>query len=338
MAILANAQESAKAPDAVDAATRTKVIEAVLKEIDHSYVFPNVGTKMVNSIEARLQRHEYDTISKASELAERLTRDLQEVSNDKHLRVEFHPEIDITVSHNPEGIEKFHANQRRRNFGFERVERLAGNIGYLDLRTFEHTGGAWRKAASAMELLSDTEALIIDLRNNGGGHESMDQLLASYFLSLDTEDLWDTYSREENTTNQNWSFPFVPGSHYGTKKPVYILTSKRTFSAAEELAYALHNRKRATLVGETTRGGANSGNIRFVYSQHFTIWIPWESDVDPLTKTNFESVGVKPDMEVPEAVALPTAYLAALKSVLNSTADEELKDEVKQAIVAAEKN
>ena len=332
---LAKAQESEKAPDVIDAATRSKVIEGVLQEIDRSYVYPDVGTKMIASIRARLQRHEYETIVKASELAERLTHDLREVSNDNHLHVDFHPEVPLTTLRTPQDHEKFHIRQRRQNFGFERVERLPGNIGYLDLRTFEHTNTAWQTAVSAMNLLTNTEALIIDLRNNRGGHESMVQLLASYFLSPDTEDLYDLYSREDNTTSQNWSFPFVPGSRYGMKKPVYLLTSTRTFSAAETLAYSLHNRKRVSLVGEATGGGANTGFPRTVYNEHFTIWIPWGTDTDPLTKTNWESVGVKPDVAVPEALALQTAYLAALKSVLAGTADEELKDEVKKAIVTA---
>jgi C-terminal processing protease CtpA/Prc len=332
---LARGQEIAKAPDVVDAVTRDKVIESVLQEIARSYVYPAVGTKMIESVRGRMQRHEYDTISKASELTDRLTGDLQEVSKDLHLRVEFHPEPPITTLVTPEARERFHTRQRRRNFGFEQVQRLPGNIGYVDLRTFEHTNTAWQTAATAMEFLAYTEALIIDLRNNGGGHESMCQLLASYFLSADTEDLYDAYSREDNTTSQNWSFPFVPGTRYGTKKPVYLLTSKRTFSAAETFAYTLHNRKRVTLVGETTGGGANTGFPRTVYNEHFTIWLPWGTDIDPVTKTNWESVGIKPDVEVPEALALKTAYIAALRSVLASTMDEELKEEVKKAIVSA---
>jgi len=333
--MLAQANESDNASDVVDGVTRSKVIDGVLNEIERAYVYPDVGKKMVDSVRTRVERHEYDSILKASELADRLTRDLQEVSKDRHLRVDFHPERPLISLNSAPDLENFHAKQRRRNYGFEHAERFPGNIGYLDMRTFEHTNSGGPTAVTAIAFLINTEALIIDLRNNGGGHESMVQLLASYFLSPDPEDLYDSYWREENRTDQNWSFPYVPGSRYGTKKSLYLLIGKHTFSAAETLAYCLHNRKRAILVGETTGGGANNGFPRTVYNEHFTIWIPFGTDIDPLTKTNWEAVGVKPDIEVTEGLALNTAYLSALKSVLESTSDEELKQEIRDAMVTA---
>ena len=243
----------------IDAATRLTVIDGALEHLKTAYVFPETATKMADAIRARVQRKEYDNITSARAFADALTKDIQEVSHDKHLRVIYTvdplPERRVP---SPEDRARAIAEERRRNFAFERVERLDGNVGYIDLRGFSGSPEASETAVAAMNFLAGTDALIFDLTRNGGGSPAMIGLLSSYLFD-DVVHLNDFYWRESNETRQFWTSPHVQGQRYGGSKPVYILTSLRTFSAAEEFTYNLKNLKRATIVGETTGGGAHPG-------------------------------------------------------------------------------
>jgi C-terminal processing protease CtpA/Prc len=199
------------------------------------------------------------------------------------------------------------------NFGFEKLERLEGNVGYIDLRGFAPAEMAGESAAAAMNFLTNTDALIIDLRKNGGGDPSMVALLCSYLFSPEPVHLNDLYFRPDDSTHQWWTFPYVPGKRY-EDKPVYLLTSQRTFSAEEEFTYNLKNLKRVTIVGETTGGGAHPGGGRPL-DDHFGMFVPTGRAINPITKTNWEGTGVPPDVAVPADAALKTAHLAALRKI-----------------------
>jgi chorismate mutase len=306
-------------PDStVDAATRSQVIDALLKQLNDNYVFPETARKIEQAIRARAAEHEYDTVTSAKSFARLLTDHLQAVSHDKHLRVFFSaatlPPESKRTEPTPEERTKMRDFFSTMNFGFEKVERLDGNVGYLDLRAFAPPDMAGDTAAAAMNFLANSDALILDLRHNGGGDPAMVALVCSYlFPASSVVHLNDIYRRPDNSTHQWWTLSYVPGTRFADK-PVYVLTSKRTFSAAEECTYNLKNLKRALIVGETTGGGAHPGGTRRI-GDHFEVFVPSGRAISPITKTNWEGTGVAPDVAVPADLALKTAHLAALDKV-----------------------
>ncbi len=303
-------------------------------------MFPETAKKMEQAVRERIGRKEYDQITSAKTLATTLQNHLQEVSHDKHLRVTYSAEPLPPEGRNggpsPEEIAERLEFLRTINFGFEKVERLPGNIGYIDLRGFQSADLGGETVVAAMNFVANTDALIVDLRRNGGGDPAMVALISSYLFGPQPVHLNDLYFRPDNTTRQWWTLPYVPGKRYGDKKEVYVLTSKRTFSAAEEFTYNLKNLKRATIVGETTGGGAHPGGPRRI-NEHFAIWVPSGRAINPISKTNWEGTGVTPDVEVPADQALNVAHIAAMKKVLEKVSEQERRDAIKDAIGRAEK-
>ena len=238
--------------------------------------------------------------------AEKLTHDLRDVSHDKHLSVLFtpvaqppgEPEVD------PEAQARFRKYLAGVNCGFEKAEHLAPNIGYLKFNFFADPDSCAPTAVAAMNFLADSDAVIFDLRENGGGQPRMIALISTYLFDKPTH-LNDLYNRKENTTDQYWTLPYVPGKKLAGK-PVFVLTSKNTFSGAEEFSYNLKMLKRATLVGETTGGGAHPVAGHHI-DDHFSINVPFARAINPISKTNWEGTGVEPDIKVPAADALTEA-------------------------------
>jgi hypothetical protein len=320
------------------AAERTQIIDTILSKLKTEYVFPETAKKMDAALRKRLEEKEYDSVTSAKAFAGLLTTHLQEVSKDKHLRVRYSYEaLPGQVENRPtaEEIARFKDYNRRVNYGFEKVERLSGNIGYVDLRGFfdPETGGD--TVASTMDFLANTDALIIDLRHNGGGDPAMVQLLCSYFFEGEPVHLNDLYFRPDDSTHQYWTLPHVPGKRY-VGKEVYLLTSKSTFSGAEEFSYNMKNLKRATLIGETTGGGAHPGGVERI-NEHFSVFVPVGRAINPITKTNWEGTGVTPHVPVPADQALKTAHVTALKKVLEATTDPRLGEGLKEALDNAQK-
>lgn len=329
------AQPAVNQPDmTIDAAARSETIDILLKELNDRYVFPDVAKKMEADIRARQKNKEYDSITSAQEFAGKLTEDLQSVSRDKHLRVRFSADpIPVRQRRGePTEQEKAEYQQRLRmnNYGFVKVENMPGNIGYIDLRGFTDPEAGADTVAAAMNLVHYSDALIFDLRQNGGGDPAMVALICSYLFGDKPVHLNDLYWREGDRTEEFWTKPNVPGKKF-LDKDVYVLTSKRTFSGAEEFSNNLKVLKRATIVGETTGGGANPGGM-FRLSDHFAAFIPTGRAVNPVTKTNWEGTGVEPDVKVPQEQALTTAYLMALNKSLERAEDPRLKNALKQLI------
>ena len=323
----------------IDAATRTQVIDAILKRLNDSYVFPEVAKKMETSIRERVDKKEYDQITSAKQFATTLTKDLQAVSNDKHLRVRYShsPIPERGPRREPTAEER---DQRKRdlnwmNHGFVKVERLRGNIGYLEFLNFADEELGADTVAASMNFVNGTDALIIDLRGNGGGNPAMVALICSYLFGPEPVHLNDLYWREGDRTDQFWTKKEVAGKRY-LNKDVYVLTSKRTFSGAEEFTYNLKNLKRATIIGETTGGGAHPGGM-FRMSPHFGAFVPTGRAINPITKTNWEGTGVAPDVAVPAEQALVVARLMALKKSLTSLANPDFKAGVQDEIDKLEK-
>ena len=336
----ASAQEERTPPDStIDANTRKQIIDTILKRLNDSYVFPEVAKAMETSIRDRAAKGEYDQISSSRTFSETLTKDLQAVSKDKHLRVRYSHEVLPDRQPRAEPTAEQREQERRdmswMNYGFEKVERLRGNTGYISFRGFFGPELGADAVASAMNFVAGTDALIIDLRTNGGGDPEMVALICSYLFGPEPVHLNDLYWREGNRTEQFWTRKEVTGKRY-LNKDVYVLTSKYTFSGAEEFAYNLKNLKRATIIGETTGGGAHPGG-GFRINEHFSMFVPTGRAINPITKSNWEGTGVKPDIEVPADQALTLARLLALKKSLPTLTNPGFKEGVQGEIERLEK-
>jgi hypothetical protein len=325
-------------PPALDARRRSELIDTLLDKLRDRYIYPDVATAMEEAIRRRAGSGEYDAITEGEQFCEVVTAHLREVSHDKHLHVfysaEAHP-LRETDGPTPEEIARFHEWGRLNNFGFARAERLPGNVGYLDLRTFfpPELEGAGATAVAAMNLLAHTSALIIDLRGNGGGSPSMVALITSYLFDKRVH-LNSFFWRAGEQIEQFWTLPYVPGRRF-VDKPVYVLTSNRTFSGAEEFSYNLKHLKRATIVGESTGGGAHPGGP-LPLDAHFAVWLPAGRPINPITNTNWEGTGVHPDVGVPAEEALKTAHILALKHIV-AQSDDNPRGPLQEVIAEARK-
>ncbi|RYF85514.1 MAG: peptidase [Chitinophagaceae bacterium] len=304
----------------IEPAEQKQVIDSVSKRLNDNYVFPEVAKKMTDLIQANYKKGSYQSIASVATFAEKLTEDLRSVSKDKHLRVNFNPkqakELQGSAQNgdNDDVPASYLEEMRMGNYGFKEIKLIEGNVGYLDLRGFSETRYAGETAVAAMNFLSNASALIIDLRNNGGGSPSMIQLITSYLYGSESVHLNNFYYRPTNENTQTWTLPYVQGKRR-PDMPVYVLTSKKTFSAAEEFTYNLKNLKRATIIGETTGGGAHPGGSMRA-TDRFTVWVPTGRAINPITNTNWEGTGVQPDVEVKADEALLTAHVKALEGLV----------------------
>jgi hypothetical protein len=289
----------------IDRATRVAVVGRAAAILDSFYFSPAIGKQLSDSLRARLARGAYDRYRNGPGLALRLNDDLGEIAHDKHLGVRYMPMLPPKPPAREVPPAPSRADVDETNCGFKRVEQLDGNVGYVRFDAFEEVERCGSTASAAMTLLAGTRALIIDLRENGGGKPDMVALVASYLFDRRTHlgDLWDRYA---DSTHHYWTEDSVAGRRFGGAKPVYVLTSAHTFSAAEAFAYDLQALKRATVVGETTGGGAHPASEGLL-GDHFAISVPWGNSINPVTGTNWEAVGVVPDVKVSADEALAAA-------------------------------
>ena len=310
-------------PEPITAQETKQVIETINKLLIANYIYPQMADKMANSLSANLKKGNYNSITDPFEFADKVTADLVAVSNDRHFIMQIDPDWvkdsrqAISAKDSLEMVKRDISEFRKDNFGFKDVKILSGNIGYLNLIGFCPTSYAGETAVAAMSFLSNADAIIIDLRENGGGNSDMVQLLASYFFDEAPRVLVGFYDRKTNETEQDYNLQYLPGKRMPDKN-VYILTSRGTFSAAEGFTYMMKNRKRATIVGENTGGGAHPVD-REIVNDRFTIRIPAARPIDPITKTDWEGVGITPDIAVPVKDALVAAQIAALSDLAAKT-------------------
>ena len=296
----------------IDGAERRRAIDGAVAMLNEFYVYPDAAKKMEQFIRDHQKAGDYEAITNGDTFAEKLTADLRQVSHDKHLGVSFSPAV--LPKGPPSGGPDPGAMRRqleRVNCGFEKVEVLPQNIGYLKFNMFANPDICGPTASAAMNFLGNVTALIIDMRENGGGDPKMVAYVSSYLFDQRTH-LNDLYNRKEDKTEEFWTNPDVPGKKLGGGKPVFVLTAKRTFSGAEEFTYNLKNLKRATIIGETTGGGAHPVSGHRI-DDHFMIGVPFARAINPISKTNWEGTGVEPDIKVPAAEALNAAKELALK-------------------------
>ena len=292
----------------LDAKRRESTVKATARTLRDHYVFPDMGEKMASLLEANAAAGRYDHITQPTQLARMLTDDLQTVCHDKHLRVRRR----LPVVRGSQPTEEEHrARERRGNFGFVRTEVLPGNIGYIKFNGFSGAEDASAAAAAAMAFVERCDALIFDVRENGGGSPRMIEFLCSYLFPPGTH-LNSFKDRDGSETGRTTTHDRIPGKKFADDLPVYVLTSSYTFSAAEEFTYNLQQTKRATIVGETTGGGAHPVNISALNRQ-FEISIPFQRAENPISKTNWEGTGIVPEIKVAAGSALEAAQADALQ-------------------------
>ena len=303
----------------IDAQTRDRVIDHAIAQLQDSYVSADLAKQMGEALRRHQKHGDYNAITEGDEFANLLATHLRDVSHDKHITVRFVPTRLPDNLDTPPDAQQLARNQRlmqRSNCAFDKVEVLPNNIGYVKFNAFISPADCSQTAIAAMGFIANSDALIFDLRENGGGDPAMIALICSYLFDRPTH-LNDLWNRKENFATQWWTLPYVPGKRL-PNIPVYVLTSPRTFSGAEEFSYDLQNLKRATIVGEVTGGGAHPVRGQRI-DDRFIIGVPFAKAVNPVTKTNWEGTGVKPDVAVAASDALATAQKLASEK-LSSTA------------------
>ncbi len=315
-----SADTKAKETRPVDAAQKRQAITDLAKLIRARYAIAEAAEKAAQLLEKNLAEGSYDKIADALTFAGAITKDIQGITRDKHFRVgpaplpKPQPEPAAPAKPVDQEAERaaWLAGIRRGNYGFLNIGIMAGNVGYLDFRRFQPPDLAGDTLVGAMAFLANADAIIIDLRNCHGGSAYMTGYFAGYFFSRATH-LFDMEFRGDNFTDHFWTIAYLPGKRL-PDVPLYILTSAYTFSGAEGFAYRFKVLKRATIVGETTGGGANAGGVLDV-APFFRVYMPMGRPVDRDTGTNWEGTGVEPDIKTTAREALVTAHLEALKKL-----------------------
>ncbi|HYW68069.1 MAG TPA: S41 family peptidase, partial [bacterium] len=304
---------------------KAAAIDSISWALNKTYVFPDVAEEMEEALRRKLRRGEYDELATIQDFAHQLTADMQEVSGDRHLGVRFMS--DEAVAQSAEGDEDPDAAREREliraqkeNFNFKKLEVMSGNVGYMKFNQFPDASVAGPTLVAAMNFLAYTDALIIDLRENGGGSPSFIQTMMAYLLEEPTH-LNSFYIRDGDSLKQFWSAPYVPGPNMADTE-LYVLTSNHTFSAAEEFTYNVKNLERGTIVGEVTGGGAHPVAAYVFDDMNLLVRVSFGRAINPISGTNWEGVGVQPDIEVPADQALDTAYLDALTKLREGAENE----------------
>jgi len=307
----------------IDAATRKLVIDTALANMTKRYVFPDKVPAIAKALRAGLAG-KYRSLADPQAFVDAVNADVEAIANDRHLRLMWSarplPPLPDPDKIDPAMLKRETEMMARTNFAIPKVEVLDGNIGYLKIDGFMPADDAGPTLAAAVAFLRNSDALIIDLRENGGGAPGTVAMLVSYLEPPRT--LINTFhKRDQSADEQFWTFPYVAGGSWSTDKPVFVLTSSNTASGGEEFAYDMQQLKRGTVVGGTTWGGANPGEIVPI-NDHFAMFLPTGAAVNPISKTNWEGIGIKPDIPVDPARALDTARRLALQKLIEgATAD-----------------
>lgn len=327
LVVLLSAFTACAQNEALSARDKQTIIKTLSDKLIQSYVFPDKA-KMVSG-KLKPATLPADKAQFAKELNETLKRLLDDV----HLQVvydeEKYRELLQPSKAEPGQKTQSHNAFNTGNYGFFRSDILPGNIGYIKITGFYEYGEAFKIAAAAMEYTSRTDAVIFDLRGNPGGSGKMGQFLASYFFREgDNRKLLENYNRADDVLVQEWTLFTIPGERR-PETPVYILIDGGTGSAAEAFAYAMQANKRATIVGEKSAGGAHSGHLEPL-ANGFVAFIPSGRVTSPVTKSNWEGTGVKPDVTFSAKRALYKAESMILKELKDNPGIP--KDEARQTI------
>ncbi len=285
------------------------IVERLADIMNKNYVYPEKGQDMYDLLHSKIKDGTYASIENRSALADALQVDLRSIINDRHIRVTHNPARAKRMNEGPRST----GRQGPKNYGFQEVSILDGNIGYLDLRGFAGIGNAEEVAREAMDKLIQADAIIFDLRRNGGGSPSMIRFISSYLFGPEPVHLNTFYWRPADRYEESWTHP-KDVSVNRPDVPVYVLTSDYTFSAAEEFTYNLKNLERATIIGETTGGGAHPGGPMII-EDGFIVNVPQGRAINPITNTNWEGVGIDPHIAMSSEKALDKAIELAQEDI-----------------------
>jgi len=302
----------------IDSELRKQTIELIIAELNQLYVYPSVAQAMADNLRTHERNGDYNAVKDGDAFATLLTKHLIDVSHDKHVGIFYQP-YKFDVPSAPVTFDQLIEDRRTmaRECGIRKVEILANDVGYIKVDFFADPMACGRTAAAAISFLANTDAVIFDMRDNGGGDPRMVALMCSYLFEKPVH-LNTFYDRGDNSTTEYWTPRIVPGIRLG-RKPAYVLTSGHTFSGAEEFAYDLKNLKRVTVVGETSGGGAHVVSPRPA-GEHFIIYVPHGRSMSPVTRTDWEGVGVVPDVAVSADDALDTAERLAAERIQQNAA------------------
>lgn len=331
LAPLAGAQ-AGPAPMPVTAAERHAVVAQLAHQLEAKYVFPEAARTLAIALRDREAAGAYADADDVVAFVDALTADLRRLGKDSHFDVMHAPDFQPRpAGHVPTAaqVDAMREEIASHGYGIDSIARLPGNVGSLELRGFGPTELVGDALSTAMTILSGADALILDLRHNGGGQPgTVAHFMSHFFAHGDERHLNDLYSRATDTTRQYWTSPAV-GPRY--TKPVYVLTSARTFSGGDECAYDFQTQKRGVIVGESTGGGSNPGEV-YPIGAGFVAFIPDGRAINPVTKTNWEHVGVQPDIAVPAAEARKTAHAAILRELIQASSNDEETAELRPVL------
>ncbi|MBA7521366.1 hypothetical protein ES705_13473 [subsurface metagenome] len=325
----------------LDADLKVKIIEEIVGLIEEKYVFTDDAKKITNYMQEKQKEKAYDHITTLQGFIREITKDLRAVNNDAHLGLGTR-RGSFKTGVSPEEMFKTIYLKRApfQNYGFKKVDRLLGNVGCIVLDEFsyvemdgENVGG--ETARAVMKVISNSYALIIDLRDNFGGREEMALLLLDYFFEKPTHILTNQYRGRKDKQIR------TKGEHAEGRLdeiPLYVLTSRHTISGGEMFAYVLKNRKRATIIGEKTRGAAHRTHLFSLQSAKIDIAIPVGTTIDPVTGTDWEGKGVEPDIAVSSGMAMDVAYKKALEEIMQGDVDEMERNEIEWTLMEVEAN
>ena len=322
----------AQADRAISKDEQRQVIDKAFSLLNANYISPEKISSISKEIYRKLSTGEYANLIKTDAFLDSLNSDLETLSGDRHVNIFFDPvRVKQLVAQEKAGDQKkayapeFLQRAKYENFMVRKVERLDGNVGYFKFNSFVDTSLSKSTLVAAMNFLSNSSAVIIDLRQNGGGDSRTLGFLLSYFLP-------DSTLISQNRSRANGNAAISIENRYivhdaAVKKmdvPVFVVVSKRTSSAAEAFAYILQSLGRATVVGEVTNGEANPGYL-FPVNADMYMMIPAFESTNPVTKTNWQGKGVMPDVQVPADKALLMAQAKAYETLAGVTPVRELK-------------
>jgi C-terminal processing protease CtpA/Prc len=322
--------------NAQDLKERNKQILEIADKINKYYIFEDVANQLSKKLKSEIELKTFNDFTDA-EFAKALSTYLTTNGNDLHFNVLYRPakEEEKKAVNEKEMLKKYDFINKQWNYGFEKVTRLDGNIGYIEYTGFpEGNKSAEHILDATMSFVSNTNALIIDLRNNQGGDGKMVELFLSYFFDKKIK-LSEGYTRYNNKTTSSYTMQNVKGKKY-LNKPVYILVNNKTISAAEALAYNLQQNKIATIIGDKTYGAANPVKVFFIGNKYH-LFIPISIEKNSITNTNWEHKGIDADVKISSEKAFIRTQIIALENLLKSKTKTELtENEIKEKILKLE--